>query len=254
VTKDDLLDDTAVPGNFAVYQRFNRREDMDYVTESLRELGITVRTSDEVKSGWREAVIIGHSIEPKFWIEIPANRFEQANFALQEVAEAELSEEDLLTHPFADYNTEELQQVLLEETEWSPDAVVIARRLLLRSGGDVDLAAIRQASRERLAAAFQPQRGSVISLLLTSLIGALAGFIVWFVGIMITLGILLYYRIGTRMDPKGVRHWAYVEDTRKWAFFGLLIIGGSTLFGLANLFFLHWYYFADVDAWLWWWR
>ena len=227
---------------------------MNYVIGILRDHHIAVRTSEGGKPEWREAVIIGSPLEPQYWIEIPADRFEQANFLLQEVAEAELSEEDLLAHPFADYSREELQQVLLEETEWSPDAVVVARRLLLRSGEEVDLAGLRQAARERLAGEFRPQKGSVLSILLTTVIGALAGGILWFVGIMVALGILLYYRLGSRLDPKGTRHWAYVRETRRWAFLGLTLVGGAIGLGLLNFFVLHLVPLPDVDAWLWWWR
>ncbi|MEM9259726.1 MAG: hypothetical protein AAGA62_08770 [Bacteroidota bacterium] len=254
MSSSELLDDTAIPGNFAVFQRFNRREDMEYVIGILRNHHIAVRTSEDMKKEWRESVIIGNPIEPKFWIEIPASNFERANFFLQEAANEEISEEDVLAHPFAEYSVEELREVLLEETEWSPEAVVVARRLLLRSGEEVDLAALRQAHRDRLKAEYRPRTGNILSILLTTIIGTFAGFILWFVGIMFTIGILLYYRVGTRLDPKGVRHWAYVKNSRSWALVGLVLMGGSVTLGLLNYFVLHLVPIPDVDSWLWWWR
>ncbi|MEL7162319.1 MAG: hypothetical protein AAFN92_16295, partial [Bacteroidota bacterium] len=93
-----------------------------------------------------------------------------------------------------------------------------------------------------------------VSIFVTTVIGVLAGAILWFVGIMFTLGILLYYRVGTRLDPKGKRHWSYVEGTRKWALGGLLVMAGSIVLGFVNFFYLQWGPVAEVDTWLWWWR
>ena len=156
----NLLDDHRVPTDFAVYQRFNRAEDLRAVVAVLQKSNIIVRTSGEEAGEWREATIIGSPLQPKFWIEIPSIQFEKANYMLQEAAEESLSEEDLDAHPFADYSRKELEDVLLEETAWDAEAVVIARRLLLRQGYDVDLGEIRRQSQERVARAYEPRSGT----------------------------------------------------------------------------------------------
>ena len=153
----NLLDDHRVPTDFAVYQRFNRAEDLRAVVAVLQKSNIIVRTSGEEAGEWREATIIGSPLQPKFWIEIPSIQFEKANYMLQEAAEESLSEEDLDAHPFADYSRKELEDVLLEETAWDAEAVVIARRLLLRQGYDVDLGEIRRQTQERVARAYEPR-------------------------------------------------------------------------------------------------
>ncbi|MEO0732319.1 MAG: hypothetical protein AAFZ52_05765 [Bacteroidota bacterium] len=250
----EVLDQFALPGAFALYQRFNRREDMLRVMAILQEYEIEVRTSEFGTKEWREDVIMGSPLEPRYWIEIPANRFEHANYFLQEAAAAELEEADLHEHPFAEYTTKELRQVLLEESEWSPDAVVIARQLLLRRDENVDLAGLRRAAGERLAAAFAPRRGNIVYIFSTAAFGVFSGLILWFIGIMFALGILLYYRIGSRLDPKGRRHWAYVDGTRAAALVGLLLLGGSIVLGFINFFYLQLGPVAELDVWLWWWR
>lgn len=248
-----LLDESAMPGEFAVYQRFNREADMLEVVRMLRDHNILVRHASEETGEWREATIIGSPLQPRFWIEIPANQFEKANFMLQEAAEESLSEEDLLAHPFSAYTAEELQQVLLEETAWSPEAVVVARRLLLQRGYDVDLAEIRRTARDRMAAEYVPKTGNKLVIAVFSLLGAFAGLAVWFTSIMISVGVLLYYVVGNRRDPKGNKHPAYAASTRFYGWLGLGLMGACTVFGLVNFFYLHWVKFPAIDPWYWIW-
>lgn len=248
-----LLDENALPGEFAVYQRFNRKEDMLAVVEVLKANNIIARHASEEGGEWREATIIGSPLQPKFWIEIPANQFEKANFMLQEAADEALSEEDIREHPFADYSREDLEQVLLEETDWSPDAIVVARRLLLSRGHDVDLAKIRQAAREKLALEYTPKSGNKWVLIGFSLFGAFAGLSIWFTSVLIALGVLLYYVIGSRRDPKGNKHPAYDPPTRRFGWIGLGLMIVCSIFGLVNFFYLHWVQFPEIDPWLWIW-
>lgn len=249
----ELLDDHQIPTDFAVYQRFNRAEDMVAVIAILKEHNIAVRTSDEAAGGWRDAVITGAPLQPKFWIEIPASQFEKANFMLQEAAEENISDADLDAHPFADYSRQELEEVLLEETEWSPDAVVVARKLLLRQGHDVDLERLRARSRERIAQSFQPRSGTRWVLALFTLYGGFAAMAVWIVSIMVSLGVLLYYVVGSQRDPKGNTHRAYDEPTRAIGRVALGVVACCLIFGLVNVFYLNWVEFPPIDVWYWLW-
>lgn len=229
---------------------------MEDVVETLRDNGISVRVSDEGDDlgEWTERNIVGTPLRPKFWIEIPSHLFEKANFMLQEVAEANLEEEDIDAHPFNDYSVPELQEVLVAESDWSPDAVVVARRLLLRRGGDVDLKRLRDAARARLVEAYRPTSGNLLFLTVLTLISMVAGLMVWILGIMVLLGILLYYAFGTQRDPKGTRHNTYDDATRKKSRLALGVLGLATVCGLVNYFYLGWITFPDIDGWLWWWR
>ena len=249
----DLLDDHRVPTDFAVYQRFNRAEDMRAVVSVLKDHNIQVRASDEEAGEWRETTIIGSPLQPKFWIEIPAVHFEKANYILQEAANEQLSDEDLDAHPFADYTREELEEVLLEETEWDAEAVVVARRLLLRQGYDVDLGALRQKSRERLEREYAPRSGTRWVMLFFTLYGSFAAAAVWIVSLLISLGVLLFYLAGTKRDPKGVKHWAYDRTTRQIGRFAVGVVVAALAFGLVNLFYLRWVAFPPIDVWYWLW-
>lgn len=242
--------------NYAVYQHFNRKEDLEAVAEILRLNNIPVRTSDNGDGfgEWTEGTILGAPLRPKFWIEIPEHQFEKANFMLQEAAEADLEEEDLNVHPFNEYSVADLQQVLVEESKWSPEAVVVARRLLLRRGKDVDLKRLRDASRARLAEDFLPLHANPLLISFLTVLAAVAGFMVWIVGIMLVLGIVLYYAVGSRRDPKGARHDAYDHDTRKRSRIALGVLIFATALGLVNMLYLKWITFPDIDGWLWWWR
>lgn len=249
----NLLDDHQVPTEYAVYQRFNRIEDMQAVVAVLQDNSILVKTSDEGVGEWKDSNIIGSPLQPKFWIEIPAVQFEKANYVLQEVANENLSDEDLDVHPFAEYSRAELEDVLLEETEWDAEAVVVARRLLLRQGYDVDLGQIRRKSRERLAQQFAPRSGTRWVIALFTLYGGFAAMAVWIVSILVSLGVLLYYVVGSRRDPKGVRHQEYDAPTKQLGRVALGIVFTCLAFGIANFFFLHWVAFPPIDVWYWLW-
>ncbi len=249
-----LLDDNALPRDFAIFQRFNRQEDLEEVVEVLRDHQILVHASTEDSGEWRETTIIGSPLQPKFWLEIPASQFEKANFVLQEHAEETLSEEDILAHPFATYSRSELEQVLLEETDWNPTAVVIARKLLLRQGYDVDLPELRKAARQKLAEDYAPQPGNKLVIVLSALAGCFAALSLWIVLIMVTLGVLLYYLAGTRRDPKGVKHWAYDYPTRQLGRIAVAAMALCLLAGLLNFFWLGWVAFPVIDSWYWIWR
>lgn len=249
----NLLDDHQIPTDYAVYQRFNRVEDMRAVIAVLQENNILVRSSGEDAGEWREATIIGSPLQPKFWIEIPALQFEKANYTLQEVANENLTDEDLDAHPFVSYSREELEEVLLEETEWDAEAVVVARRLLLRQGHDVDLGGLRKKSRERLAKAFTPRSGTRWVIALFTLYGGFAAMAVWMVSILVSLGVLLYYLAGSRRDPKGVKHWAYDAPTRQLGRVAVGVVVVGLAFGLVNVFYLRWVEFPPIDVWYWLW-
>lgn len=249
----NLLDDHQVPTDYAVYQRFNRVEDMRSVVAELQGNNILVRTSGEEAGEWREATIIGSPLQPKFWIEIPAVQFEKANYVLREAAEENISDEDLDAHPFSDYSRDDLEEVLFEETEWDAEAVVVARRLLLRQGYDVDLKDIRQKSRERLAREYKPRSGTRWVIALFTLLGVFAAMAVWIVSSLISIGVLLYYVVGSRRDPKGVKHWDYDAPTRQLGSVAVGLMIAGLAFGLVNFFYLGWVKFPPIDIWFWFW-
>ncbi len=226
------------------------------VVAILAENDIEARTSDagEGLGEWTENTIVGAPLRPKFWIEIPEYQFEKANFMLQEVAEANLEEEDLDAHPFNQYSVPELQQVLVEESDWSPEAVVVARRLLLRRGGDVDLKRLRDAARARLLEAYKPRSINQLVVGCVGLIAFAASLVLWVLGSMLAFGWLMYFAFGSRRDPKGNSHLTYDSITRRNAKLGLGVMVVGLLFGLINFIVLKWYPVADIDSWLWWWR
>lgn len=226
------------------------------VVDALRENDIPVRLSDDGEGlgEWTEKTIMGSPLRPKFWIEIPEGKFEKANFMLQEIAETNIQEEDLEGHPFNNYSVPELQEVLVEESDWSPEAVVIARRLLLRRGGDVDLKRLRDKARARLLEEYKPGTIALPIIIFVTLLALGAGLVLWVLGVMVAFGWLIYYAVGSRRDPKGNRHPSYNETTRSRAQIALGVLTLAILVGLANFLWLKWYPVADIDSWLWWWR
>jgi len=86
-----------------------------------------------------------------------------------------------------------------------------------------------------------------------SFFGAFAGLSIWFTSVLIALGVLLYYVIGSRRDPKGNKHPAYDSPTRKIGWVGLGLMALCSILGLVNFFYLHWVQFPEIDPWYWIW-
>lgn len=252
MTKEDALDYLG-PAEYAVYQQFNRKEDLKELLELFREHNIPFTTHDREQSPGVGAVIVGDPLQPRFWVEIPNNQFQKANFLLEEYAEASLTEADLSTHPFADYEREDLEEVIINASSWSPEAVAVARALLQRSGKPVDLAALRQASRERLAKQFQSRSTSIGYVILASLTAILGGFTLSFVLFLGAVGVLLYYRFGRRIDPNGTSHPIFDPITRSRSGYGLILAFIGLPLGLLNYFYLRLYDIPTIDPWLWLW-
>ncbi|MTB50322.1 hypothetical protein [Lewinella sp. W8] len=252
MTKEDALDYLG-PTEFAVYQQFNRKADLEELLSLFREHQIPFTTHDREQSPGVGAVIVGDPLQPRFWVEIPSNLFQKANFLLEEHAEASLTEEDLSHHPFAEYRQEELEEVIINASSWSPEAVAVARVLLQREGKSVDLAALRQAYRERLAEKYRARSLPVGYVILASIIAAVGGFTLSFMLFLGALGMLLYYRFGRRIDPNGTPHAIFDVPTRRRSGYGILLALVGLPLGLLNYFTLHWYDIPTIDPWLWLW-
>ncbi|MEL6845462.1 MAG: hypothetical protein AAFP02_19840, partial [Bacteroidota bacterium] len=192
-------------------------------------------------------------LQPRFWVEIPNNLFQKANFLLEEHAEESLTEEDLSAHPFAEYRQEELEEVIINASSWSPEAVAVARVLLQREGKSVDLAALRKAYRERLAKQYQARPLAIGYVIIASLLAGLGGFTLSFTLFLGALGMLLYYRFGRRIDPNGTSHSIYDVTTRQRSGYGIVLALIGLPLGLLNYFTLHWFEVPAIDPWLWLW-
>jgi hypothetical protein len=252
MTKEDALDYLG-PAEYAVYQQFNRKEDLEELLALFQQHNIPFTTHDREQSPGVGAVIVGDPLQPRFWIEIPNNLFQKANFLLEEYAEESLTEEDLSTHPFAEYRQEELEEVIINASSWSPEAVAVARALLQRDGRSVDLAALRQAYRERLAKQYQAQSLPVGYVILASVVACLGGFTLSFILFLGALGMLLYYRFGRRIDPNGTSHPIFDVATRQRSGYGIALALVGLPLGLLNYFYLDWYDVPAIDPWLWLW-
>ena len=194
---------------FAVYQRFNDQEAMEALARLFAENDIPFKQKEQRDNGPIGQAIVGTPLQPSFWIEIPATSFAKANALLYAEAEQHLSEEDLAAHPFSQYSLDELREVLLERDKWDPEAVIIARRMLEKSDPNFDFGAIELAIESRLQQEYAPKQVNGFWLILLTLIGVVTAVILWFFGIMVTLGFLLYYRLGSNRDHNGKKHYAY---------------------------------------------
>lgn len=244
---DATLDEFAFGDDFAVFQHFQRPDDLNYTEDLLRRHGIPYRVGDEQTGAWREATIMGSPLQPRFWIEIPAHSFSKARYILEEEAELTITDEYIAEHPFSKYSLAELKRVLIDNDAWNPEAVVVARRLLIRSGQDVDLVALRAAARKEEVKRYAPRAGSRLVIIGITLLGTLSGLALWFLFLTLCAGVLLHFTVGSRRDARGERHLEFDEATRRAGLFGLVVVGLGFAVGLLNRIYLQYYYLPAFD-------
>lgn len=247
MSTDAPLDDFAFGADFAVYQHFDRLGDLEATAAFLRDNGVLVRTGNDEAGGWRETVIMGSPLRPKYWLEIPSADFKKADYLLQEAADETLTPEFLAEHPFADYTPAELTEVITHAADWNPEAVVVAKHLLLRAQPDVDLTELQQRTRAHEAARFEPKQSSPFTIGLFAVLGFVAGLMVWWIFFMLFAGMLAYYVLGSSRDSRGDVHMDFDATTRRYGLIGLGVAGLGLVIGVANLLLLNWYYAIPLE-------
>lgn len=224
------------------------------MAETLQDHHILVKRSTEAIGQWRENVIMGHTLQPKFWIELPQDQFEKARYVLREIAEENWAGDAINTHPFADYSSAELKEILVKEDYYGVEASVIARNLLLRKGEDVDLKPIRDAYRERMSGELIPAKGSLTAIIVATGVGIVSGIYLSAIGFLACLGTVIYYASGTTRAITGERYYTYTSLTRLQGKLGTAMVIVAAIFGALNYFYLHWIHLEPIREWLWIWR
>ena len=257
---DDLLDTGALPagpngrkGEYAVFEHFFRPEDMAAMTELLEAENISVRNSTQVGEPWRENIIVGHSLQPELWIEIPTNLFAKARYVIQERAEQAWSGPALLEHPFATYTTEALEDVLRHEERYGIEAGVVAKNLLLNRN---EAGAVDRVQREvqlRLQSDIPPKEGSPVWLIAASAIGVLAAALFLPLLYLASLGVLLYQVTGRRRDRWGKAYYLYSARTRVQGKWGIGTVLAALVVALVYYVFVG-YGNGAIYPWWWLWR
>ena len=249
----DLLDDHTISREYAVFERYHREVDMLDTAAVLEELGIPVRQGTQPAGEAWEKFYMGTRLRAEYWLEIPTKDFERARFLLRERAEEMITPEDLREHPFADYTTEELKEVLVDEVKWDIYATVVARKLLLTRDVNVDLSALRQQSRRQVAEEYAPGKGNLIYIVLLAALGIASAILLAFFGLLFALGMLYHYGFGTQIRPDGAKVPLFTGSNRplaRGAFYGVLAAAAvSLLYAIAGGLLP-----VEVRAWLWWWR
>ncbi len=249
-----MLDESALPGQFAVFERFLREVDMHATASSLTEGGIAVRKSTEGIRQWRENVIVGHPLQPQFWIEIPERQFSHARYLLRELAEEAWAGDAIDEHPFADYTDDDLRDIVTNEEYYGVEASVVALNLLLRRGVQPDVSPLRRAGREQENLARHATRGSGLALLLATAVGTIAAFYLEPITACVMVGILLYVVVGKRRAADGKQSWLYTPGSRRLARVGASIVGAGFFFGLLNYLWFDWVAVQPLGQWYWIWR
>ncbi|MEL6142586.1 MAG: hypothetical protein AAFU67_13315, partial [Bacteroidota bacterium] len=110
----EIILDHEEHSEFAVYQQFSRPEEIAEIVSLFKAHQIPTRSHQRQHGGSLGASIVGTSLQPDYWIEIPTTYFVRANQLLEQEAEKQLQATDWSEHPFSTYTEQELIEVLSE--------------------------------------------------------------------------------------------------------------------------------------------
>ncbi|OAV45305.1 hypothetical protein [Lewinella sp. 4G2] len=249
-----VLDGSALPGDFAVFDHFIRLEDMEATAQLLEGNNISVRQSNQNGGQWRENVIMGTALQPAYYLEIPTNSFAAARYLIREAAEDAWTGDAILSHPYADYTDESLLAILDREERYGIESAVVARNLLLRRGVDLELRPIRDRLRERQSALSEGREAPLWQVVFVALLGLASSLVFQPILLLFAAGMSLNYSRATIKSVNGEKYFKYGALTRvrgKWI--GWLLIIGFIL-GLVNALYGHWIPVTPVRTWWWIWR
>ena len=129
------------------YRKFPTAVDAEIVAEQLRVHGITCYV---IKLQAKLAAIyIGTEYTEPFELQIPQERFRQANQILFSEAAANMQEVDP-HHPLLALNDDELRSVISKPDEWGPENYAVALALLKNRGVSISEAQLGQMQEQRI--------------------------------------------------------------------------------------------------------
>ena len=137
-TKDDT---------YVVFEHFLREEDLDATVATLTAAGIECRPGRQGGGPWRENLIIGHRLQPPFYVEIPREATRKARYTVLSAAEDTWVGDAVLSHPLASYSDRQLRDTLDREDAFGLETQVVAKNLLRLRGVEVDVNLLESAAR-----------------------------------------------------------------------------------------------------------
>lgn len=212
----------------APFRTFRTLEEARTLASELEELGFTPVLEDN--GNFLSSAIVG-AVPDYYVVKLPAERFREADHALETAAEKELS--DISSdHYLFSFSTEELLDVARKPDEWNALDRRLAIKLLADRGLPMEEASLThfaQARIEELAEPAKPQTRRVVIGYALAVLGGL-------------MGIFIGHHLNTAKKtlPDGRRVYVYNDEDRshgKWIFF----------LGVAMFLFVTYRYLAHLN-------
>lgn len=206
---------------FAVFQKINNSGDLEALLDLFKENNISYRAKENKRI--LDSIIIGQTLEMKYWVEIYGDDFIKAHKILEKVAEDHFKSEDIADHYLNDLNDEELQEIILKPDEWNPDAIMIAKLILEDRGIKLNKTEIEEKIKDRYQKMKEPKKVSIIAMITYSSIAILAGYFSIFLGSFVSMVMGFYYSFFKGTAPDGERYYEFDKQTRWFGWFLILI-------------------------------
>ena len=206
---------------FAVFQKINNLADVEGLLQLFKENDISYRAKE--KKAILDPIIIGQTLEMKYWIEIYDSEFVRANKILEQLAADNFSTEDITGHYLNDLTNEELEEMIIKPDEWNQDAIMIAKLILDSRGIQINKNEIEEKIKDRYQALKEPKKASSIAMFIYFIVAILAGYFSILIGSIASIGMGFYYSFFRGTAPDGEKYFEFDESTRQSGFILILV-------------------------------
>lgn len=203
--------------DFLTYRKFYEQEDVDALTEVLKENGIDYEIGEDREN---LNVLMGdRKLGGQYVIRLKGEDFEKADKLLSTESEKQIGSVDK-DHYLFDFTDEELMDILNKPDEWNEFDYNLAMKILKDRGKQVDEKTIEILKKERMEELSRPEEGNKLAITIGYVFAVMGGI----------LGIIIGWHLMTfrKTVPNGERVYAYSWATRKHG--QRILIIGSILF------------------------
>lgn len=190
---------------------------VDEIVQILEVHKIAYKLQDTSKDF--DASFSNNAAKNSYLIMLNPNDFDKASVLLEENTKLEIDDINS-RHPFFDFTTEELKDVVKNYDEWYPADVKLAKQLLEKDNIVVEDSEIKEQQIQKMMLAQAPEKSSLLTLVMGytfCIMGGLAG-----------IGIAIFLMTGKRTMPDGSKKYIYSKSDRAHGMY--MLVAGAIIF------------------------
>lgn len=220
---EDVLDDQLNHSGLVFYRGFHNQEEAIFIKELMEQEDIV--HSFESSGTVIDSVIIGNGLVPNIVLKVRQSDVKRLNNAIaKQYQDLDYSEVD--DHYLTQFTSEELEEILENQDEWTVEDVETSKLILRHRGITVDEAAINALRKEKFNEIRAGKKGNELWMFFYACSIVFGSFISLILPVG-GLGMSYYYAYGKDNDPDGAQYYNFDAPTRsigKFMFYGGIVI------------------------------